>query len=124
MNFGHYFAEASMRDLPGFQDIEKRFPALQWIEDYQQFHQETVHREKRCVILARKRGRWLRPFHCYSHNQQYRYMSLDLAEGCAFDCVYCYLQTYLNHGALVLFTNIESIESELQECGDRLWIST
>ena len=75
-------------------------------------------------VLAEKRGPWLKPFHCYFHNTQYRYMGLDLAEGCLYHCVYYYLQTYLNHGALVLFVNVDSLEDELGRAGGGLWIST
>ena len=124
MRFRRFFAERAIRELPGFREIEERFPGLEWIENYREFHLDTVHREKQSVILARKRGRWLKPFHCYFHNFQYRYLGLDLAEGCPYDCVYCYLQTYLNHGALVMFVDMDSLESELRSAGSGAWIST
>ncbi len=81
--------------------------------------------EKRCLIYARKRGAWLKPFHCYSQNTEFQYYRLDAAEGCPFDCVYCYLQSYLNHGALVLFVNLEDLKRELIQLKQKnLWIST
>ena len=105
--------------------ILKRYPDLEWIEDYQTFRRETMHREKRCVIFALKRGAWLKPFHCYHQNSEFHYLSLDLAEGCSFDCVYCYLQSYLNNGALVVFVNRDGLEEELQSFqNQRIWIST
>ncbi|HSP05546.1 MAG TPA: hypothetical protein VLR94_00125 [Acidobacteriota bacterium] len=124
MKFRQYFAERAIRSLPAFAQLAGRFPGLEWIDDYQAFRKETMRREKECVILAAKRGRWLKPFHCYFHNTQYRYFGLDLAEGCAYDCVYCYLQTYLNHGALVLFVDTDSLEAELREASSGMWIST
>jgi spore photoproduct lyase len=117
-----YFAEKNLQDL---QEFSERNRHLNWIDDYQEFRKETMHREKQCVIFARKRGAWLKPFHCYHQNHESRYISLDLAEGCAFDCVYCYLQSYLNSGALVLFVNRHLLEAELQSLGsDPVWIST
>lgn len=124
MKIRQYFAERSVARLPDFPQLEKRLPHLEWIDDYQSFRRETVRREKQCVVLAEKRGPWLKPFHCYFHNTEYQYLGLDLAEGCLYDCVYCYLQTYLNHGALVLFVNIDSLEAELRRAGGGLWIST
>jgi spore photoproduct lyase len=118
-------AEKKISELPEADRILSRYPHLEWIDDYQTFKRETMHREKQCVIFAAKRGAWLKPFHCYHQNSEFTYLSLDLAEGCSFDCVYCYLQSYLNHGALVLFVNRDSIQQELQGLQDqRLWIST
>ena len=124
MNSIRFFAEEAIRELPQYEEIAQRYPDLEWIDDYQTFHRETMRREKDCVIFARKRGAWLKPFHCY-RNDLYTYFSLDLAEGCLFDCAYCYLQSYLNHGALVLFVNCEDVTTELdQRAEPNLWIST
>lgn len=121
----HFFAENSLRDLPEARQILEQHPDLEWIEDYHTFRRDTMHREKQCVIFARKRGAWLKPFHCYHQNPDSLYFSLDLAEGCRFDCVYCYLQTYLNNGALVVFVNREGLAGELQKLKtQKTWIST
>lgn len=119
-----FYAEESIRDLPEYAEIAARYPNLEWIEDYQSFRKQTVTDEKKSLIFARKRGPWLKPFHCYDHSS-YHFLSLDLAEGCLFDCVYCYLQSYLNHGGLVLFLGAESLAMELSKlpCQPH-WIST
>jgi spore photoproduct lyase len=120
-----FFAENSIRELPEYAVVAKRFPELKWIEDYQAFRLSSVQKEKQCVIFARKRGSWIKPFHCYDSKSGFRYLSLDLAEGCSFDCVYCYLQSYLNHGALVLFLDFETLFDEINSLADgNLWIST
>lgn len=118
-----YFAETSIRELPQSEEILRKHPDLEWIDDYQSFRQRTVAMEKQCVVFARKRGAWVKPFYCYEKNPRYDYYSLDLAEGCLFDCVYCYLQTYLNHQALVLFLEEPSLYSSLEQ-QPRSWIST
>ncbi|PWT92904.1 MAG: hypothetical protein C5B54_02775 [Acidobacteria bacterium] len=121
----YFFAETSIRGLPEAQLLSARYPEMRWIDDYQAFRFESMHREKECVIFARKRGPWMKPFHCYHQSTQYSYFSMDVAEGCPFDCVYCYLQTYLNHGALVLFVNQEDLFTELQQVkNSKPWIST
>ncbi len=120
-----YFAEEILQDLSTISGAISRHNNLEWIEDYQKFRKDTMHREKQCVIFARKRGAWLKPFHCYHQNHESRYFSLDLAEGCRFDCVYCYLQSYLNNGALVIFVNRDGLEEELQSlASEPVWIST
>ena len=120
-----YFAETSIKHLQEFSEIFERHPDLKSIDDYQTFRKDTMHREKQCAIFARKRGAWLKPFHCYHQNEDLRHFSLDLAEGCGFDCVYCYLQSYLNSGALVLFVNRDGLEAELQSLGsNQVWISS
>lgn len=124
MNNFRYFAEEDVRYHAVAGLLQQRYGELEWIRNFREFRRESMHQEKRCVIFARKRGPWLKPFHCYFHNTQYRYMSLDLAEGCAFDCVYCYLQSYLNHGALVLFVDSGALEEELRAVGSGAWIST
>ena len=119
-----FYAEASVRELPEFEGIARRYPGLQWIDDYQSFQGSTITKEKRSLIFARKRGAWLKPFHCYD-DPTYTFLSLDLAEGCLYDCVYCYLQSYLNHGALVLFLDRDSLFQELCSLGSaKYWIST
>ncbi len=119
-----FYAEKSIRDLSEYAEVAVRYPKVEWIDDYQSFRKEKVVDEKKCLIFARKRGAWLKPFHCYDH-PSYRFLSLDLAEGCLFDCVYCYLQSYLNHGALVLFLGIESLLLEFSNLpSERYWIST
>jgi spore photoproduct lyase len=119
------YAERTVSELPQWASIAERYPGTEWIDDYQSFRQSSVVREKECLIFARKRGRWLKPFHCYHQNPEFSYFSLDIAEGCYFDCVYCYLQSYLNHAALVIFVDTHSIRDELnQQSGRNLWIST
>jgi|GEM_PF-3543780 len=133
--YARFFAEKSIRDLPEFAEVASRHPALEWIDDYQTFRfepdphrsfleQRRIVQEKTCVIFAEKRGAWLKPFHCYEH-PAYSFLSLDLAEGCLFDCVYCYLQSYLNHGALVIFLGLQGLFAELKALDSRAyWIST
>jgi DNA repair photolyase len=122
--YERFFAEKRIRRLPEFQQIIMHHPDLEWIDDYQNFRSSGILDEKKCVVFAEKRGRWLKPFHCYDH-PDYTYLSLDVAEGCLFDCVYCYLQTYLNHGALVIFLGLEELRKELKSLDSKqYWIST
>lgn len=123
----YFFAEEAIRQMPEHELLVTKYPSLAYIDNYQNFRLQSMHREKQCVIFARKRGAWLKPFHCYHQNPEYAFYSLTLAEGCHFDCVYCYLQTYLNHGALVLFLEDANLRNELDKLSREsrnLWIST
>jgi spore photoproduct lyase len=122
--YTHYFAEKSVKDFPEFEEVARRYPEIEWIDDYQAFCGKNIVQEKSCVVFARKRGAWLKPFYCYE-NSAYHFLSLDLAEGCLFDCVYCYLQSYLNHGALVIFLDSDGLFRELSALQQNsYWIST
>jgi DNA repair photolyase len=119
----HFLAEKAVEKLPATPQFVRDSHEVEWIHDYQKFSKSTVAQEKRRIIFARKRGPWIKPFHCYDH-PEYRYFSLDLAEGCLFDCVYCYLQSYLNHQALVLFVPEPDLYTELRQLRGKCWIST
>ena len=120
-----YYAERSIANAGLLRELKNQHPEIEWIDDYQTFRSENIVREKESVIFASKRGAWLKPFHCYDDRSGYQYFSIDLAEGCSFDCVYCYLQSYLNHGALVIFLNIRDLQDELRNLsGENLWLST
>ena len=43
------------------------------------------------------------------------YYVLNLGQQCNMNCTYCYLQSYLNYPALVLYSNFESAIAELEE---------
>jgi spore photoproduct lyase len=127
--YEHCFAEKRIRELPEYEQVIALHPDIRWIDDYQNFRMESkgvsgILEEKKSVVFAQKRGAWLKPFHCYDHSD-YTFLSLDLAEGCLFDCVYCYLQAYLNHGALTIFLGLSDLIRELQSLDTRpYWIST
>src|SRR5437868_5976576 len=128
LSMGHetlsFYAEKAIGKLPEADVILGRLPAFEWIDSFQDFRRPSVSMEKRSIIFARKRGPWLKPFHCYHQSPAYRYFSLDVAEGCLSDCVYCYLQSYLNQAALVVFVPDASLETELHALGENCWIST
>jgi spore photoproduct lyase len=120
-----FLAERRLHDLPQGRALREKYPQLEWIDDYKEIRFASLRAEKEAVIFARKRGSWLKPFHCYHQNPEFSFYSLDVAEGCLFDCVYCYLQSYLNQGSLVLFVDCGNLQEEFQRCSGRnLWIST
>ncbi len=73
-----------------------------------------------------KRSLWLTPFRgaffkrCPGATQKKvlnccNYHILNLGSQCNFDCSYCYLQSYLRHKTLKIYTNIEDALNELRE---------
>ena len=43
------------------------------------------------------------------------YFVLNLGQNCEMDCSYCYLQSFINFPAVVIYTNIEKAFQELEE---------
>ncbi len=73
-----------------------------------------------------KRSLWLTPFRgtffkrCPGATQKKvlnccNYHVLNLGSQCNFDCSYCYLQSYLQHKTLKIYTNVDSALAELRE---------
>ncbi len=57
------------------------------------------------------------------------YFVLNLGQNCEMDCSYCYLQSFINFPAVVIYTNIEKALQELSQlkksrCGDYIRIGT
>lgn len=69
--------------------------------------------QKRRLFLALRHGPFVKPF------PQGRALEADpvdfllLEHGCPFDCHYCYLQHYLDHGVPTVFVNRERLEDDL-----------
>ena len=47
------------------------------------------------------------------------YFVLNLGQNCEMDCSYCYLQSFINFPAVVIYTNIEKAFQELQELKEK-----
>jgi len=75
--------------------------------------------QKRRLFLALRQGPFIKPF------PQGRALDADpvdfilLEHGCPFDCHYCYLQHYLDHGVPTVFVNRERLDEDLAAAGRR-----
>jgi spore photoproduct lyase len=67
------------------------------------------------LVLMRCPGRFLR--HCQGSGAEIccNYYVVSYAWNCHLDCSYCVLQSYLNHEALLVCTNIEALLNEVKE---------
>jgi len=90
------------------------------VRDHRQIEQEPVPRQgydtrikQEVLILARHPGPFVRPFPGHSRAGEEAAYLIAHAYGCPFDCAYCFLQSYFEHGAPVLFTNREDLLREL-----------
>lgn len=75
----------------------------------------TAKMKKDVLILAHHPGPFIRPFPGSSEEDGADEFFIAHANGCLFDCKYCFLQGYFDHGAPVLFTNLEELLMELEE---------
>ncbi|MEW6444127.1 MAG: spore photoproduct lyase family protein [bacterium] len=73
--------------------------------------------KQRALVLAHNPGPFIRPFRPLAEDKAGADLFISHANGCPFDCQYCFLQCYFSHGAPVLFVNQQEL---LQELSDRL----
>ena len=70
---------------------------------------------KRCLILTRHLGRFLKDCPGAGAEICCNYFVVNFASNCHMECTYCFLQSYLNNPALIIFTNIEDLLAEVGE---------
>jgi len=76
---------------------------------------DPVSAGKRCLMLARRGGRFMNPCPGDGAEMCCNYRVLNLAANCPMDCTYCVLQSFLSNPAVVVFTNIEAALDEVRE---------
>lgn len=74
---------------------------------------------KSTLLIARNRGRFIRPCPGTREYTCCGYTILNVANFCSMDCAYCILQTYFHPPVLQLYVNFEDLESELDHAFDR-----
>ncbi len=70
---------------------------------------------KHTLILARHRGRFMKECPGSGADICCNYYVVNFAYNCHLECTYCILQTYLNNPAMVVFTNVEDLMTEVAE---------
>src|SRR5881409_2856892 len=103
--------------LPGvpvrtIEDVESVLPQLNRSSDA---HASGKH----CLILARHLGRFLKGCPGAGAEICYNYFVVNLASNCHMECTYCFLQSYLNNPALLVFTNVEEMLAEVEQSVSR-----
>ena len=68
---------------------------------------------KRCLILTRHRGRFMKDCPGAGAEVCCNYFVVNYASNCHLECTYCFLQSYLNNPALMVFTNLDDLLSEV-----------
>lgn len=72
--------------------------------------------EKEYFLFTIKKGKFLKEYYLDKRlegiKEEY-YLSYE--NNCPFNCLYCYLRDYFNHGAFVFYVNIEDMFKELDE---------
>jgi spore photoproduct lyase len=71
--------------------------------------------KREVLILAHHPGPCLRPFPGSSQDRRPAEFYVAHANGCPFDCQYCFLQGYLDHGAPVVFVNQDDLLEEISD---------
>ena len=77
---------------------------------------EQIRRGKKILLLKKFKGAFFK--RCPGarpHLLCCNYHVLNLGQNCEMDCSYCYLQTFINFPAVVIYTNIEDALRELKQ---------
>ena len=74
---------------------------------------------KRILVLARQRGHFVTPCPGAGAEVCCNYFIVNYASNCHLECTYCILQSYLNHPALIIFTNLDQLTSEIASVLER-----
>jgi spore photoproduct lyase len=70
-------------------------------------------RGKQTLVLARQHGEFMKGCPGAGADVCCNYHVINFAFNCHLECTYCILQTYLDHPALVVFTNVEDLLNEV-----------
>lgn len=117
------YVESAAKDEPLTRRILALFPeaSVHEIHDHRRLDAEVVPLrgydslvKQRVLVLACNPGAFVRPFWPQSREGD-RHFFIAHANGCPFDCQYCFLQAYFAHGAPVIFANLEDLFQELEE---------
>jgi len=117
----HIVVEQSVQDNPLTRTILSRLEdvPVEWVRDPQmvldEFHPpgDRLTEGKKILMIARQRGRFLKPCPGTHHYICCGYFFINLATNCDLECSYCVLQGYLNNPFLVVYVNVEDLFREL-----------
>lgn len=70
------------------------------------------------ILLMRRRGAFVKDFPVPPDSPPCGEKYLVTMLNCPFSCTYCYLQSYLDHGSIVIFTNTDRLKAEVKETLD------
>lgn len=74
---------------------------------------DTITGSKDTVLFTSKKGGFVKPCPCSKDSVSCGYYNINLVEGCFFNCSYCILQLYLKDRPITVYTNLDSLFSEL-----------
>ena len=120
----HIYVERKIRRGPLTERILGSLPgcSVYEIQDHRRIEAESLpikgyHTgiKRQVLVLAHHPGPCIRPFPGPSEGLGPSEFYVSHANGCPFDCQYCFLQGYFDHGAPVLFVNQEDLLKELTE---------
>ena len=118
----HIYVETGIRKAPLTERILRSLSGCSVLEiqDHRRLEDESVPlkgynsaMKGNVLILAHHPGPCIRPFPGSREDPAPTEFYVAHANGCPFDCQYCFLQGYFDHGAPVLFVNREDLLEEL-----------
>ena len=120
--FDRVYIEAEVQNSETAQRAKNIFPKnkIQIIpKDFLQkgrLSAEQIKKSKKILLLKEFKGSFFK--RCPAARPKLmccNYFVLNLGQNCEMDCSYCYLQSFINFPAVVIYTNIEKAFQELEE---------
>ena len=120
----YVYVESKVRQAPLTEHILRSLSGcpVYEIQDHRRLEEESLPLQGRdtgmkhqVLVLAYHPGPCIRPFPGSSEDSSPSEFFVAHANGCPFDCQYCFLQGYFEHDAPVLFVNQEDLLDELAD---------
>ncbi|MBI3266155.1 MAG: hypothetical protein HYZ67_03755 [Chlamydiae bacterium] len=111
------FIEDAVREEPLTQTVLKNLSYLSpeyfsgGVEDH--FSKLSLKDGKEVLVLAQKRGRFLKACPGSKDSLCCGYFILESQSNCNYDCTYCVLQSYLTSPPLIVYPNVQDMFNEL-----------
>ena len=118
----YVYVERKVRQAPLTERILRSLSgcSVYEIRDHRRLEEESLplqghdsEMKQQVLVLAHHPGPCIRPFPGSSQDKSPKEFFVAHANGCPFDCQYCFLQGYFDHDAPVLFVNLEDLLEEL-----------
>lgn len=117
------FVERAVRNLYNTQEILARIPnvPVRLIEDqseiarYFKRSEDPVASAKKCVLINRQKGDFVKPCPCTPRYLGCNYYVINLDLNCPMDCSYCILQFYMEHPLITIPVNKADLWRQLKD---------
>ena len=127
-----FFVEEVVAETPFVRGLKRRFPRAQWtvIDRYSDHVRQRPYtlrdynRRLKAFYIIKEKFDFFKPCPCSPKVVPCGYHLINLGSGCAFECVYCFLQAYINSPGIVLPANIEDFFAQFANYRQQIYLGS